>query len=90
MPRLPALDSRPCSVSAPPSARDSPWAVAWAGTKPVASLLDCWLGSQVGLSWAGLALIGPALCIAVAELAMPTRGRRWFKFKARAYAFSKI
>jgi MFS family permease len=44
------------------------WAVAWAGTKPIASLADGWLASQVGLQWTALILAAPALSIAGIEL----------------------
>ena len=37
------------------------WAIAWAGSKPFASLLDGTLGSLIGLQWTGLILATPAL-----------------------------
>jgi MFS family permease len=37
------------------------WAIAWAGSKPFASLIDGTLGSLIGLHWTGLILAGPAL-----------------------------
>jgi MFS family permease len=37
------------------------WAIAWAGSKPVASLLDGALGSWIGPQWTGLILATPAL-----------------------------
>jgi MFS family permease len=37
------------------------WAIAWAGSKPFASLLDGWLGSSIGPQWTGLILAAPAL-----------------------------
>jgi predicted MFS family arabinose efflux permease len=37
------------------------WAIAWAGSKPVASLLDGELGSRIGPQWTGLILATPAL-----------------------------
>jgi MFS family permease len=37
------------------------WAIAWAGSKPVASLLDGELGSRIGPQWTGLILAAPAL-----------------------------
>jgi predicted MFS family arabinose efflux permease len=36
------------------------WAIAWAGSKPFASLLDGTLGSKWGLHWTGLILAAPA------------------------------
>jgi MFS family permease len=37
------------------------WAIAWAGSKPLASLTDGLLAGSVGLRWAGLLLAVPAL-----------------------------
>jgi MFS family permease len=37
------------------------WAIAWAGSKPFASLLDGTLGSHLGLHWTGAILAAPAL-----------------------------
>jgi MFS family permease len=37
------------------------WAIAWAGSKPFASLLDGTLGSLIGLRWTGLILAAPAV-----------------------------
>jgi MFS family permease len=37
------------------------WAIAWAGSKPIASLIDGTLGSLIGLQWTGLILAAPAL-----------------------------
>ena len=37
------------------------WAIAWAGSKPVASLIDGALGSWIGPQWTGLILAMPAL-----------------------------
>jgi len=46
------------------------WAVAWAGTKPIASLADGWLASHLGLQWAAVLLGLPAVCIAVIEFCL--------------------
>jgi MFS family permease len=46
------------------------WAVAWAGTKPIASLADGWLASQLGLQWAAAILAVPAASIALIELCL--------------------
>jgi MFS family permease len=46
------------------------WAVAWAGTKPIASLADGWLASNFGLHWAAIILAVPAASIAVIELCL--------------------
>lgn len=37
------------------------WAMAWAGSKPLASLIDGVLGSWIGPQWTGLVLAAPAL-----------------------------
>ena len=37
------------------------WAIAWAGSKPFAALLDGALGSWIGPQWTGVILAGPAL-----------------------------
>jgi MFS family permease len=37
------------------------WAIAWAGSKPFASLIDGWLGSWIGPQWTGVILAAPAL-----------------------------
>jgi hypothetical protein len=37
------------------------WAIAWAGSKPFASLIDGALGSWIGPQWTGLILAAPAL-----------------------------
>jgi predicted MFS family arabinose efflux permease len=47
------------------------WAIAWAGTKPLASLTDGWVASGHGLRWALTAVAGPALVLGLLELCMP-------------------
>lgn len=44
------------------------WAIAWAGTKPFASLLDGWLASHFGVVVTSIALTSPAIFIALCEL----------------------
>jgi MFS family permease len=44
------------------------WAIAWAGSKPLASLADGWLASHIGVFHAGIALAAPAIVIALLEL----------------------
>ena len=47
------------------------WAICWAGTKPVASLVDGWLASHLPHLWmAGAALTLPALGVALAEICL--------------------
>jgi len=47
------------------------WAIAWAGTKPFASLLDGWLASRIGIVATSIALTAPAIAIALCELSLP-------------------
>jgi MFS family permease len=59
------------------------WAIAWAGSKPFASLLDGWLASTHGVHLGGFVLAGPALAgpvlaapavlIATTELLLPRK-----------------
>jgi MFS family permease len=44
------------------------WAMAWAGSKPLASLADGWLASHVGVFRTGMVLAAPAIIIALLEL----------------------
>lgn len=46
------------------------WAIAWAGSKPLASVTDGWLASTVGVRWAGTLLAMPALAVALLELGL--------------------
>ena len=55
------------------------WAIAWAGTKPFASLLDGWLASHLGLMRTGIILASPALIIALCELLLPPSIRKFIK-----------
>jgi MFS family permease len=55
------------------------WAIAWAGTKPFASLLDGWLASHLGLMRTGIILASPALVIALGELLLPSSIRKLIK-----------
>ena len=65
------------------------WAVAWAGSKPFASLLDGTLGSHIGLQWTGLILAGPALIPFLVIMVEPRIGfwtakwRWWLALNAR-------
>lgn len=52
------------------------WAIAWAGTKPFASLLDGLLASHIGIVPTSAALAGPAIFIALCELMLPARVKR--------------
>jgi MFS family permease len=55
------------------------WAVAWAGTKPIASLADGLLASHLGIQAAAAILALPALLIATPEICM--RKRRKIRLK---------
>jgi predicted MFS family arabinose efflux permease len=47
------------------------WAVAWAGTKPLASLTDGWLAIHFGIHAAGIALALPALLLGLLVVMLP-------------------
>jgi hypothetical protein len=55
------------------------WAVAWAGTKPIASLLDGWLATVFSVHVAGIILIIPAFVLAISELCLPARVKERLK-----------
>jgi MFS family permease len=46
------------------------WAVAWAGSKPIASLVDGLLASHIGLHWTAAVLAFPAIAIATLEIGL--------------------
>jgi MFS family permease len=50
------------------------WAIAWAGSKPIASLLDGALGSWIGPQWTGLILATPALVPIAVMVLLPNVG----------------
>jgi hypothetical protein len=52
------------------------WAVAWAGSKPIASLVDGTSAGVVGFRLTGLALALPALAPVVIMSLRPSFGRR--------------
>jgi MFS family permease len=47
------------------------WAIAWAGSKPVASLSDGLLAGRIGIRWTGVLLAVPALVPLAVLLALP-------------------
>lgn len=61
------------------------WAIAWAGSKPLASITDGWLASHLGIFHAGVILAAPALVVAVLELFLRTEAKDWLKNRMRAY-----
>jgi MFS family permease len=52
----------------------SVWAIAWAGSKPFASLIDGALGNWIGLQWTGLILAAPALIPILVIMLEPKMG----------------
>ena len=52
------------------------WAIAWAGSKPFASLLDGTLGSSIGPQWTGLILATPAL-IPIVVIVVASKVGEW-------------
>jgi MFS family permease len=50
------------------------WAIAWAGSKPIASLMDGLLGSSIGPHWTGMILATPALIPCAVILLLPQFG----------------
>lgn len=52
------------------------WAIAWAGTKPFASLLDGLLASHIGIVPTSATLAGPAIFIALCELMLPAWAKK--------------
>jgi MFS family permease len=56
------------------------WAVAWAGSKPFASLADGLLAGSVGLRWTGVILAIPALIPIAVLLLAPSLGHRLASF----------
>ena len=52
------------------------WAVAWAGSKPIASLADGSLATMIGVRPTGILLALPALVPALVLVLFPTRGKR--------------
>jgi predicted MFS family arabinose efflux permease len=58
------------------------WAIAWAGSKPVASLLDGALGSTIGPQWTGLILAAPALIPIMVVVLLPKVGLRFASLRA--------
>jgi MFS family permease len=66
------------------------WAVAWAGTKPIASLTDGWLASAFNVRIAAMVLALPAILIAVLELCMKDTRRRALKEWAKRRAAQEV
>jgi predicted MFS family arabinose efflux permease len=60
------------------------WAIAWAGSKPLASLADGWLASGTSLRIAGAALSAPAILLALLEMYLPKSWKKRIKGKTNA------
>lgn len=59
------------------------WAIAWAGTKPLASLADGWVASTHGVHWAVFTVTALALVVGAAELTLPEACRKRLRAAAR-------
>jgi hypothetical protein len=57
------------------------WAVAWAGSKPLASLSDGLLADWVGIQWTGVILAIPALIPIAVLIFMPGFGRKLASYR---------
>jgi len=57
------------------------WAIAWAGSKPLASLADGLLATYVGVRWTGVLLALPALIPITVLIVAPGHGRRLASFR---------
>jgi MFS family permease len=55
------------------------WAIAWAGTKPIASLLDGWLASNLGIRGAVVIMLAPAALLVLGELAISSKRKERIK-----------
>jgi predicted MFS family arabinose efflux permease len=51
------------------------WAIAWAGTKPLASLCDGWIASTLGIWSAGIVAITPAVVLGLSQVYLPPRSK---------------
>ena len=64
------------------------WAVAWAGTKPFASLLDGWLASNIGIVPTTEVLVAPAILIAFFEIFLPEAAKSQIRLRVRGIIVS--
>lgn len=60
------------------------WAIAWAGTKPLASIADGWIASTLGVHWAGIILTVPALILGLSVILIHENFKERIKSWARA------
>jgi predicted MFS family arabinose efflux permease len=66
------------------------WAIAWAGTKPLASLVDGWLASTLGILPAAILLVIPALLLGIFEICLPPGAKERIKQRARTWGRSAV
>jgi hypothetical protein len=59
------------------------WAIAWAGSKPLASLTDGLLAGWIGVRWTGVMLALPALIPIAVMIFAPSFGRRLVRGRTR-------
>jgi hypothetical protein len=59
------------------------WAIAWAGSKPLASLTDGLLAGWIGVRWTGVLLALPALIPIAVMIFAPRFGRRLVRGRTR-------
>jgi MFS family permease len=64
------------------------WAVAWAGSKPIASVADGWLAVHVGVFHAAVLLAMPALAIGLLERFLRPPAKKYLKQRIRAFGQS--
>jgi hypothetical protein len=57
------------------------WAVAWAGSKPFASLTDGLLAGWAGVRWTGVILAIPALIPIALLIFMPSLARKFARYR---------
>ena len=59
------------------------WAIAWAGSKPLASLTDGLLAGSIGVRWTGVVLALPALLPVAVLVFLPGIGHRLMRSRSR-------
>jgi MFS family permease len=64
------------------------WAVAWAGSKPIASVADGWLAVHIGVFHAAVLLAMPALAIGLLERFLRPPAKLWLKQRMHAFGQS--
>jgi MFS family permease len=59
------------------------WALAWAGSKPIASLTDGLLATHLGVRWAAVLLGLPAIAVTILEICP----EKWYKQFLKSYIY---